>query len=333
MIKSDFEILVTGCMVAVILVLLNFGQLLNSADDLSLKLKDIRQSDNFKTYESFKKAEGEFWAEVKGTSVNKGTFSSLQDIANSTKNTNSATPPITPTPSTSPTSAITQPTPTPTKQGDKIKAPVKFLLVGDSMMLVGFGPALENDLLGYKDVSVVREGAFSTGLNRIDYFDWYARTDELIAESSPDVLVVMFGANDGQGILDLDGNPYQLDEPHWKEVYQERVNLYLTKFAPKVKKIYWVGHPIAGNDDFMGKFLTMNPIYQAEVAKFPNAVYVDTWTRFSVNGEYSQSIPDDNGLWQIAKQSDGVHVTDFGGEIMSELTIKEILKGVDMQGR
>jgi hypothetical protein len=94
--------------------------------------------------------------------------------------------------------------------------------------------------------------------------------------------------------------------------------------------IYIVGHPIAGTENFTWKFGIMNNIYKTEAVKFPNVVYVDSWERFSVNGAFSQSIPDDNGLWQIAKSSDGVHVTDFGGGILSNLVIKEVLKSVNI---
>ncbi len=75
----------------------------------------------------------------------------------------------------------------------------------------------------------------------------------------------------------------------------------------------------------------MNPIYEAETAKFPNAVFVNTWERFAVNGQYRQSIPDDNGLWQIAKSSDGVHVTAFGGGILAGLVIKAVADNVELK--
>ena len=213
----------------------------------------------------------------------------------------------------------------------KIAAPVKFLLVGDSLMREGFGPALETSLRAYKDVNLVREGVYSTGLNKTDYFDWVAKTEELIGLNKPDVLVVMFGANDGQGILDDDGKAHELGTDGWRDVYTQRVDRYLTRIAPRVKKLYWVGHPIPGSDKFMRKFSVMNPIYQSEIAKFPNAVYVDTWDRFAVNGVYKRSLPDENGHPQVARQGDGVHVTNFGGKIMAGLVINAILQNVDVK--
>jgi len=219
----------------------------------------------------------------------------------------------------------------PPVSSEKIVAPVKFLLVGDSLMREGFGPAVETSLLTYKDVSVVREGVYSTGLNKTDFFDWAARTEELIATNKPDVLVVTFGANDGQGILDDDGKAHDLGTDGWRTVYAQRVNRYLTRISPKVKKIIWVGHPIPGSDKFVKKFSVMNPIYQAEAAKFPNVVFVDTWDSLASNGVYKKSLPDENGKQQVARQGDGVHVTNFGGKLMAAPVVKAILQVVDLK--
>ncbi len=313
MMKNDFEILVTAVIVAFLLALANLNSVSKGVDSLYSDLESYRQTENYKAYIAFKDSEAAFWSDLKGTKSSSGEITDILNVAPTQKSSNQQE--LTQTPA----------------ENKKITTPVKVLLVGDSMMLVGFGPALENSLLKYNGVSVVREGAYSTGLNRIDYYDWFTKTDELIALHKPDILVVMFGGNDGQGIIDKNKKSYTFGAEGWAEVYRERVNVYLTRTSSKVKKIYWVGHPITGNDDFLNKFLAMNPIYQSECAKFPNAVFVDSWKRFAVNGEFRQSIPDDNGLWQIAKQSDGVHVTDFGGRILSGLVINEVLKDVELK--
>jgi len=202
--------------------------------------------------------------------------------------------------------------------------PLKFVMLGDSMIMVGFGPNLEEQLLAKDQVTVLREGKFSTGLNRIDYFDWYARTDELIQQNSPDILVVMFGANDGQGILDENGVVFKLSDPKWDEVYQRRVFNYMTRFSSKVKKIYWVGHPISLSPDFGPKFTRMNKIYLSESEKFKNIEYIDMWQRFTVNGKYASALPSKNGKVGLVKQADDVHMTEHGGLVMAEY-IMEIL--------
>ncbi|MBX7169630.1 MAG: DUF459 domain-containing protein [Pyrinomonadaceae bacterium] len=309
MFKKDLEILVTALCVVVLLFFADFNSFTKTFSSINSDLENAKQSEFYKSYSNFKESENSFWAGVKGTKSNAG------DVANVLNET-----PVTEAPQ-----------PKEPEQPQKLTAPLKFLLVGDSMMLVWFGPALENSLLKFNGVSVVREGVYSTGLNRIDYYDWFTKTDELIAKNKPDVLVIMFGGNDGQGMLDKNGKPHDFGTESWKEIYHQRVNIYLSRFSPKVKKIYWVGHPITGNESFLNKFQTMNSIYQSECAKFSNAVFISTWERFSVNGEYRQTIPDDDGLWQIAKSSDGVHVTEFGGKIMANFVIKEILKDADLK--
>lgn len=307
MLKNDFEIFLSACLVACLLALANLGTFSKSVESWNSDLENFKQTETYKSYSVFKQSESSFWSDFKGTKSNTG---EIADILQNPTTTETAKP---------------------LTQNSKITAPVKFLLVGDSMMLVGFGPALENSLLKFNGVSVVREGAYSTGLNRIDYYDWFTKTDELIAQHKPDVLIVMFGGNDGQGIVDKNKKSHEFGSDSWKEVYRQRVNVYLSRVSPKVKKIYWLGYPITGNESFLSKFQAMNPIYQTESAKFPNAVFVDTWEHFAVNGEYRQSIPDDNGLWQIAKLSDGVHVTEFGGVIMANLLIKEMLKNIELK--
>lgn len=312
MVKNDFRILVTACLVALFVIAADFGSFSKSIASFDLAIENFKQSENYKSYAEFKNSESSFWSKLKGTKSNSGEISDVLKDA--------------------PTSTNSEPKPEQTPaEIQKISTPVKFLLIGDSMMLEGFGPVLENTLLKHEGVSVVREGVYSTGLNRIDYYDWFTKTDELTAKHNPDFLIIMFGGNDGQKIADKDNKYYDFGTENWTETYRQRVTVYLNKFSPKVKKIYWVGHPMTANDDFANKFKTMNQIYQTECPKFSNVVYVDTWERFGVNGVYRQSIPDDNGLWQIAKRSDGVHVTEFGGGILTSLVMKEVLKDVEMK--
>ncbi|MBV9216245.1 MAG: DUF459 domain-containing protein [Acidobacteria bacterium] len=211
----------------------------------------------------------------------------------------------------------------------KLTVPAKFLLIGDSLMIEGFGPALEKAINARAGFTAVRNGVYSTGLNRFDYFDWSAKAEELIKDNKPDALIVMFGANDGQGITDLEGKDHPLGTPEWSTTYAKRVNAFLTRISPLVKKIYWVGHPIPGNENFYKKISAMNPVYESEAAKFPNVVYVNEWDRFAVNGKFSPKVTDDDGRSGAVKNSDGIHVTDFGGKIMASVVLKAIEKDVE----
>ena len=213
-----------------------------------------------------------------------------------------------------------------------LSAPIKILIIGDSMILEGFGPQFENRLKSYEGFTTVRFGKYSTGLNRIDYFDWYSKTRELITSHNPDVLVIMVGANDGQGIRDSNGNAVLLNSESWDVVYRERVKNYLEEFSPKFKQIYWIGHPIPRTENFHNKFLRMNKIYDEVSQEYANVYYVNSWERFAVDGKYAPTLADDDGTVAYVKSSDGVHVTNHGGKILSDLTIDYMHQFIQFEG-
>jgi len=211
-----------------------------------------------------------------------------------------------------------------------LEKPIKILMVGDSLVEVGFGPVFEAELLSYAGLEIRREGKCSTGLNRIDYFDWYDYTEELISEYQPDILIVMFGANDGQNIISSEtGKKSKFGTDLWSEIYTERVTNYLDRFATDVDLLYWVGHPIPANDDFYVKFSIMNEIYSTVIENYNNVVYIDSWSRFAKDGSYQIAVADNDGVVKTVKLSDGVHLTSHGGKILSDLVIDYITLNVD----
>lgn len=318
MIKTDYEILITGILVTLAILLADIPATVNKISEIGESMQTLKNESVFKDIENTKNNEKNIWSQIKGVANqqkpanNTGDIQAPLGIPNQKCNCQNE-------PQTQPKEVQ--------KSTEKINMPATILLVGDSMMQVGFGPSLETKLLEYKNVTVVRDGRFSTGLNRIDYFDWYQTTTDLVNANKPDVLIVMFGANDGQGIIDDDGKTYQLEDPMWDTAYTKRVDRYLELFADKVKRIYWVGHPIPKDENqtdvtsFYNKFARMNKIYSEEIKKFANVEYVDAWSRFAIDGKYSPILADNNGLSQLVKGSDGVHVTNHGGNILADFMI------------
>lgn len=256
----------------------------------------------------FKNNQKKFWANIKGETLVNSSFAT--NILNTTI--------------TSTTTKIEEIPQEEIKEKVKLTPPLKFVIIGDSMILVGFGPALEQTLLSYPEISVYREGQYSTGLNRIDYFDWYARTQLLIDEQKPDVLIVMYGANDGQSITDSNGYIAPYFSPDWFTIYHQRVNAYLATFSPQVKQIIWVGPPSTENIEFKEKLWAMHEVYSSECIKFENVKYVYSWEKFNINGQSASVMSDSSGVSQLVKQDDGVHLTDHGGKILAEFVIESM---------
>ena len=218
------------------------------------------------------------------------------------------------------------------KEPEKLELPLKILLVGDSLILEGFGPQFDKMIKTYDGIELHRYGKYSTGLNKIDYFDWYSYTDELIDSIQPDILIIMIGANDGQAIVNTEGKSISLkDTENWNNAYRERVIRYLQLTNHRVEYVYWVGHPIPRDSNFYDKFERMNLIYKEESAKYSNVIYIDSWSRFAVDGKYSATLKDSAGVERTVKASDGVHLTTHGGNILSELVIEYLSEQVNFE--
>ena len=62
-----------------------------------------------------------------------------------------------------------------------------------------------NALAGFGDVTTYLDGRIDTGLTRPDYFNWPAELQVDLANQQPQLVVVMIGANDPQGLVTPDG--------------------------------------------------------------------------------------------------------------------------------
>ncbi|MFS8131348.1 MAG: DUF459 domain-containing protein [Candidatus Dojkabacteria bacterium] len=202
-----------------------------------------------------------------------------------------------------------------------------YLIMGDSMMQQGIGSSLENDLLTGKVSGVTREAIQSTGLLHPERLDWYSRASQLADQTHPAVAVVMWGLNDLDNIYDWNtGRSYLYGNDDWKLAYAQKVDQMINILLNEkgIKKVFWIGLPIAREENWNYGIRIENEVFKTVASRYINAVYVDTFERFAVNGAYSETVTDDRGNTQFARQADGVHVNLFGGEIMADLIVKSM---------
>jgi len=209
----------------------------------------------------------------------------------------------------------------------KLQKPLKIMIMGDSMIQEDLGIFLENQLtkLGFATKRVAK---YSTGLTNRKYFDWEAYAQKQLIEYNPEVAIAMFGANDGQNITGRDGLLHRYGTAGWNDSYAQNVRAFLQVNSKLVKKFYLFGHPIAGNPEFREKLGRINSIFESVSAEFSNVVFVKTWDRFAVNGNYSAVIADKNGFRSRVKYDDGVHVNGQGSKIMFEVLQPEMEKDI-----
>ncbi len=222
------------------------------------------------------------------------------------------------TPDTAPDTTAT-PTTTPTRRRPTAEDPLRVQVVGDSMMhVVGQSVLAATD--GIAEVRAALEYRVSTGLTRPDYFDWPARLAEIVANERPDVVVVMFGANDAQGIMTAAGAaPFGSEA--WLAEYRTRTAALMDQLVAAGSRVYWVGQPIMRSDSFSARMAQLDEIYRSEAARRPDVVFVDSWSVFAVDGRYSPYLDGDP---TPMRQDDGIHLTRAGGDRLAEVIVASI---------
>ncbi len=195
--------------------------------------------------------------------------------------------------------------------------PAKVLIVGDSMVLEGFGIALQRRLTRFDGVTVVREGKYSTGLTRPDYFDWVEHLPEVLDEHHPDLLIVNMGANDPQDMV-VDGKRYHVGDEGWNTIYSERVNRFLATAEERGVATFWVGLPIMGRGKYSHKIEVINKLVADACERQGKARYFDTWSVLATgDGAYSSFLQNAQGQRVRVRAKDEIHLTEAGGEIMT----------------
>lgn len=166
----------------------------------------------------------------------------------------------------------------------------------------------------------------STGLARPDYFDWPAHfTEVAAADRPPEALVYMIGGNDDQPMRLQDA---VLDPmtPEWREEYGRRVALLMDVVAYEDTRLLWILLPPMESDRRSAISSDINAIIAAQAAQRPWVVAVDIEDLFvDQDGRYAQFVDSPDGNRELARQNDGVHITEVGSRWVADLVWEEIV--------
>jgi len=232
----------------------------------------------------------------------------------------------------------TQPTPRATASGTPRPAPadkplpkpypghpMHLYIAGDSMAGIP-GMALVNLAKGTRLIKPLLDYRISTGLVRPDFFNWPAQLQRQAKAFDPGAAVVMWGANDNQGVQTSSGKVFQFGSDGWKKEYRKRVSDAIAiLFANGVRRIYWVGQPIMPDSTYDRQIRLLNDIYRSEAKKRPGVRYIDAYGVFSGGGGgHAQYLRDDKGKMQQVREGDGEHLTYAGGMRLAEVVMAAI---------
>lgn len=233
------------------------------------------------------------------------------------------------------TTSTTRPPGVPTTGGPPTTAPPPLrrptaedplrLWVGGDSLTEAFGDSLVTASAATGVITAELDFQYSSGLTRPDYYDWPGHFVEVIASRHPEVMVVMFGANDAQGMELADG-VHQVGDPEWNAEYTRRVDLVMSYLTQQGVRVYWVGQPIMRSGEFDQKMQLLDGIYAEQAAAHDGVVYFDSRPLFEdTAGRYTDYLPDQNGQLQLARQRDGIHLSSFGGDRLAAPVLERIL--------
>jgi hypothetical protein len=197
----------------------------------------------------------------------------------------------------------------------------RILMIGSSTMAGGFGLYLGQDLEREHGCVIDRQGKPSTGLARPDFHDWVKAGAAARAAFRPDVVLCLFGGNDGQGLYmgrRAAEEWIRWGEPGWIPEYRRRVNAFADAVAPSLtERLVWIGMQQVRAEQLRSRVAIMNEVFETEMALRPNARYVDTWGALSDNGKYSDHMTV-AGKRSRVRTGDGVHVTPSGAHVLAD---------------
>lgn len=160
----------------------------------------------------------------------------------------------------------------------------------------------------------------SSGLTRPDYFDWPAALAEDMAATDPEVVVVMFGANDGQGIVTADGTAIQeVHDPAWDDEYGRRVAAVMDLLRDGDERlVYWVLQPPMRDGGLDARIDVINEVHRREAADRPWIEVVETAPLFGDDdGRYADHLPGPGGATADLRQGDGIHLSRAGADLLA----------------
>lgn len=234
---------------------------------------------------------------------------------------------VTPRPTPQPTTSSGKPRPKPTdKPLPKPYAghPMHLYIAGDSMAGIP-GMALVNLSNDTHLIKPLLDYRISSGLVRPDFFNWPAQLQRQVKAFDPGAVVVMWGANDNQGVQTSSGKVYEFGSSGWEKEYRKRVgDAIAVLFGGGVRRIYWVGQPIVPDSAYDRQIRLMNDIFRGAAKKHPGVQYIDAYEVLSDGGGYAQYLRDEKGEMQQVREADGQHLTYAGGMRLAKVVMAAI---------
>ncbi|MBF0130501.1 MAG: DUF459 domain-containing protein, partial [Alphaproteobacteria bacterium] len=189
--------------------------------------------------------------------------------------------------------------------------PFTLVVIGDSLadgLWGGLFRVLQRDTT----LIVLRRARNGTGLSRPDRFDWFKALDRILEEDTPDGVLIAFGLNDRQDMLDEPRRRILLRSEEWTRVYSGRVAALIRHLTGKGIAVYWAGLPVMRDEAVSDDMRHLNEIYR-KTAEENGARFFPLWdVSANAEGRFESYFKDDEGMTHRYRADDGIHFTSVG---------------------
>ena len=211
--------------------------------------------------------------------------------------------------------------------------PVHLWVGGDSITQT-LGGSLQRVLSTTGVFTSTLDYQISTGLARPDYFNWPEHlVNNVLRKDEPSILIMMFGANDGQNMTDLQGKGLVRGSPEWLTEYRRRVaaTMDLLRSPTNDRLTLWLGPPPVGPGTKVRGMDQISHIVWSEARSRPWIQYFDTWPFLSdSNLQYTLEAPNADGVRRVLRQKDDVHLSVVGADRVSWAVLARLAELVDL---
>jgi len=200
--------------------------------------------------------------------------------------------------------------------------PLRVWLAGDSMM-GEIAQAFEESQAGNPAMSVSDTVEIGTGLARPDVFDWPAEVGHEMAVDHPDVVVLVFGANDDQDMM-VNGTRVVLGTPQWQAEYARRVAQVASAVTGPGRLLLWLEVPPTTRPQINRTDAVIDRVLTQVASADPGMDVVNLNPAVAPAGVFTEYLPGSSGEPDAVRDPDGVHLTPDGAQRVVPLILAAI---------
>jgi len=198
----------------------------------------------------------------------------------------------------------------------------RLLEIGDSL-----GDDLEygirHELQLTPGLKLIQRNKSSTGLSASWFYNWPAHLKSDLHRYHPNLVVIMFGANDEQA-LNVDGASQPFGSPKWRSAYTARVRRIDRMVTKAGAYAFWVGLPIAAPKSYSQGLRALNAVYSQVATSTPGVTFQPMWHLLATKGGNYRGGAVVNNVQSALRLSDGIHFTSTGELVIGTFVSRQL---------